>query len=186
MKNFVLLKKAIDTGPLLAEINQQADPWGGQTGRQDKIKVQREALSIPLRGLQKSKIAGRKRWDVHESRFTTTSKRFPLAIKFIKSFAAERDGKLSRAKLVNLQPGCRVYDHIDRGDYYRIRDRYHLVLQTGEGCYLTSGEEVGYFNQGELWWFDNKRSHEAYNPSQIDRIHLVFDLLPKKPLEHAS
>jgi hypothetical protein len=33
--------------------------------------------------------------------------------------------------------------------------------------------------EGELWWFDNKAVHEARNDGQEDRIHLIFDLLPR-------
>ncbi len=32
---------------------------------------------------------------------------------------------------------------------------------------------------GELWWFDNKQMHEARNDSDEDRIHFIFDLLPR-------
>ncbi len=180
MKNFVLIKPDIDVQPFLDEINRHPNPWELHTGRQDKIKVQREARAIPLRGIVKSKIMGRKRYDVHESRFTTISKQFPVCIEFIKHFALEIGGELSRAKLVNLPPGNRVYLHIDRGEYYKIRNRYHLVLSTGpEGSYLKAGDESVRMKTGELWWFDNKAPHESYNDSDQDRIHLIFDLLPK-------
>ncbi len=180
MKNFVLIKSGIDVQPFLDEINRHPNPWELHTGRQDKIKVQREARAIPLRGIVKSKIMGRKRYDVHESRFTTISKQFPVCIEFIKQFAQEIGGELSRAKLVNLPPGNRVYLHIDRGEYYKIRNRYHLVLSTGpEGSYLKAGDESVRMKTGELWWFDNKAPHESYNDSDQDRIHLIFDLLPK-------
>ena len=34
--------------------------------------------------------------------------------------------------------------------------------------------------EGELWWFDNKQVHEAFNDAQAERIHLIFDLLPRE------
>ncbi|MGK7915145.1 MAG: aspartyl/asparaginyl beta-hydroxylase domain-containing protein [Prochloraceae cyanobacterium] len=30
---------------------------------------------------------------------------------------------------------------------------------------------------GELWWFDNKKPHEAINEADDWRIHLIFDVL---------
>ncbi len=178
MKYFKLIKTDVDIQPLLDEILIQRDPWGLHTGRQGKIKVQREAQSIPLRGLRKSKIQGKRR-DVHESRFTSTAKSFPVAISFIERFAKELDGELSRAKLVNLPSGNQVYSHIDQGEYYMIRNRYHLILSTGtDGSYLKAGDESARMKLGELWWFDNKASHESFNDSDQDRIHLIFDLLP--------
>ncbi len=181
MKNFMLIKSNIDVSPLLEEINNQSNPWELHTGRQNKIKVQREACSIPLRGIVKSKIAGRKLRDVHESRFTSLAKKFPESISFIENFANEINAELSRAKLVNLPSGNRVYSHIDRGEYYKLRNRYHLIISTGaDGSYLKAGEESVRMKTGELWWFDNKAPHESFNDSNQDRIHLIFDLLPNE------
>ena len=32
--------------------------------------------------------------------------------------------------------------------------------------------------EGELWVFNNKEYHTAYNPSDVPRMHLIFDILP--------
>ena len=165
--------------PILDEIASVEDAWGLSTGRREKIKVQREALSIPLRGLRKSAICKRQRRDVHESRWTTGSKRHPMARQFLKDFAKAEGGLLSRAKIVCLPAGCRVYPHIDRGDYYRLRTRYHLVLRSAKGSWLKAGNEEVRMREGELWWFDNKQIHEAVNDGDQDRIHMIFDLLPR-------
>ncbi len=179
MKYFRRMKQNIAVTPFLDEIANVSDAWDMSTGRQDKIKVQREAEAIPLRGLVKSKIGGRKRCDVHESRYTTGSAKFLVARAFLESFAAEQDAELSRAKIVRLMPGRRVFPHIDRGEYYRLRDRYHLVLRSQAGSYLKSGDEEIRMHEGELWWFDNKAVHEAFNDGQAERIHMIFDLLPR-------
>lgn len=178
MKNFQLIKGGIDTAPFLREIGTIDNVWDLQTGRQDKIAVQREAQSIPLRGLVKSKINGRKRRDVHESRFTTTSKRMPVACGFLFQIAEELNGCLSRGKIARLKAGSQVYPHIDRGDYYRLRDRYHLVLKSPAGSVMQTEDETVAMAEGELWWFDNNKMHESQNNGAFDRIHMIFDLLP--------
>ena len=61
MNYFRRMKSAIDPKPFLDEIDGVEGAWDLSTGRQDKIKVQREARSIPLRGLRKSAIGARKR-----------------------------------------------------------------------------------------------------------------------------
>ena len=179
MRYFKLIEKEYPVTPLLEEIASVENAWALNEGRQSKIKVQREAVSIPIRGLRKSKIAGRKKWDVHESRFTTISKQFPRIRSCLESLAQCLDGELSRAKVVRLEPGHRVYPHVDRGEYYRIRDRYHLVLKSEPGNYLKAGDERNWMKPGELWWFDNKATHEAENASNGSRIHFIFDLLPR-------
>ncbi|MEM6489609.1 MAG: aspartyl/asparaginyl beta-hydroxylase domain-containing protein [Pseudomonadota bacterium] len=178
MKHFKRLRHGIDPTPFLAEIAGVDGAWAAATGRQSKIAVQREALAIPLRGLRKSAIAGRKRRDVHESRWTGTSAEYPLARAFLIETAVAEACELGRAKIVCLPAGRRVYPHIDRGEYYRVRGRYHFVLRSGAGSWMKAGDEEVRMREGELWWFDNNAMHEAANDGEEDRIHMIFDMLP--------
>ena len=79
---------------------------------------------------------------------------------------------------MGLLPGMRVFPHIDVGAYYRIRDRFHLVLKSPAGSPLTAERETVVMREGELWVFDNKVTHEAANRSEDLRVHLIFDVLP--------
>jgi aspartyl/asparaginyl beta-hydroxylase (cupin superfamily) len=180
MRYFKQIRTFVDPAPFLREIAMVDSAWDLSTGRQEKIAVQREALSIPLRGLKKSAIKERKRRDVHESRWTTGSKKFPLARQFLIDFADECDSLLSRAKIVSLPAGKRVYPHIDRGEYYLVRDRYHFVLKSTAGSWLKAGDEEVRMREGEVWRFDNKQVHEAFNDGDEDRVHIIFDLLPRE------
>ncbi len=179
MQYFRLVQDGIDPVPFLNEIAANQGAFDRNRGRQEKIAVQREALAIPLRGVRASRIAGRKRRDVHESRWTSGSAQFPLARAFLEQSALALGSLLSRAKIVSLPPGHRVYPHVDRGEYYRLRNRYHLVLQSS-GSWMRAGDEEVRMQAGELWWFDNDQKHEACNDSDSDRIHLIFDLLPRE------
>lgn len=184
-QHFKRLKQDVDVAPLLVELDSQSDAFDAQAGRQAKISVQRESRSIPLRGLRKSKINGRPRWDVQESRWTSSSKVFPGFCSLLREFAREQEARLGRAKIVLLPAGNQVYPHIDRGEYYRLHERYHLVLKSTLGSYLKAGEEEVRMQTGELWWFDNKQVHEAHNDGSDDRIHLIFDLLPEERVHEA-
>lgn len=178
MRNFKLIRKGIDVEPFLSEIAAVDDAWCLATGRQQKIWVQREALAIPLRGLRKSAIRGRKRRDVMESRWTSGALAFPHAQRFIRNTADLLDAAPGRAKIVSLPPGKRVYPHVDRGDYYQVHARLHLVLRSTQGSKLRAGDETCLLRNGELWWFDNQQEHEAWNDGDENRIHLIFDVLP--------
>ena len=185
MQYFKRVRSGIDPRPFLDEIASVNGAWEATTGRQDKIAVQREALAIPLRGLRKSAIGERKRRDVHESRWTTASKAYPVARAFLEEIATALDSELSRAKIVCLPAGRRVYSHIDRGEYYRLRNRYHLVLKSTHGSWLKAADEETRMGEGELWWFDNDQYHEAFNDGDEDRIHAIFDLLPRARIAEA-
>ena len=174
MKNFCLIRKDIDVQPFLAEIAHHEDFWSTERGR--VIKVQRETLSFSLRsGVPEE---GKILWDCHGVINTQIYDLFPFTTSWLETFA-EETGELSRVMIVNLRAEGKVYPHRDNGAYYRIRDRYHLVLQSVDGSRMISGDEEQVFRTGELWWFNNKEIHEASNQSTSPRIHIIFDLLPK-------
>jgi outer membrane protein assembly factor BamB/orotate phosphoribosyltransferase len=175
MNYFKLIRSGIDVAPLLEEVNAQERAWLIDTGRQDRIRVQRETNTIFIR-------AASHRPDLHinenqETRLTSVSKLFPRAVAFMTEFAQEMNCCLSRATIVRLKPKSHVFRHIDEGSYYFLRDRFHLVLRSPTGSVLMSGGETVRMKEGELWWFDNKQFHESHNESGDWRIHYIFDLL---------
>ena len=176
MKYFKLIRSGVDVARLLEEVNSHDQAWRIDTGRQDRIRVQRDTNTIFL-------SAAVPRPDLHinenqETRLTSVAGMFPRALAFMTEFAQEMNCCLSRATIVRLKPKSQVYRHIDAGSYYFLRDRFHLVLQSSTGSVLISGGEQVRMNEGELWWFDNKQYHESYNESDDWRIHYIFDLLP--------
>src|SRR5579863_338432 len=176
MKYFKLIRSGIDVAPLLEEVRSQEHAWLLNTSRQEKIRVQRDTNTIFL-----SAPVSRPDLNVNENQescFTPVSKLFPRAVAFMKGVAEEMTAELSRATIVRLKPNSKVGRHIDMGSYYLIRDRFHLVLFSSAGSVLMSGGEQVRMREGELWWFDNKQHHEAYNESDEWRIHYIFDLLP--------
>jgi outer membrane protein assembly factor BamB len=176
MKYFKLIRSDVDVAPLLEEVRSQEQAWLIATGRQDRIRVQRDTNTIFL-------SAAVQRPDLNinenqETRLTSASKLFPRALAFMTQFAQEMNCCLSRATIVRLKPQSQVFRHIDEGSYYFLRDRFHLVLRSPAGSLLMSGGETVRMKVGELWWFDNKQFHESYNESDDWRIHYIFDLLP--------
>ena len=179
MLHFTRLAKGLEIEPLLAEMDAEPDMWFADTSRQRKVRCQRNTLNIFLRAPKKPLPPGAKNAnDVHESRLTRTAARFPRALAFCEMIADEWGATLGRATLVALLPRSRVYPHIDTGAYYRIRDRFHLVLRSPEGSPLAAEDETAVMREGEFWVFDNRVRHWAENLSDEPRVHLIFDLLP--------
>ncbi len=176
--NFIMVAN-VDTAPLLAELDAAAELWKWDTSRQRKVRCQRHTENIFLRAAMKPLPPGAKNAnDVHECRVMKMVARFPLTLQFCESVAASIAGELGRVTLVSLLPESQVFPHVDTGAYYRIRDRYHLVLRSRDGSPLTAGDETAVMREGELWIFNNKVRHWAMNPSSEPRIHLIFDVLP--------
>ena len=177
---FLRIAEGLDVTPLLAELDAAPEMWLADTSRQRKVRCQRDTQNIFLRAARKPLPPGAKNAnDVHETRTMRSAARFPEAVSFCREIASLHDGELGRATLVALQPHGWVRPHRDGGDYYRIRDRFHLVLRSPGGSPLTCGEDAVVMQEGELWTFDNKVRHEARNPTEEPRVHLIFDVLPR-------
>lgn len=169
-----------DISPFLKELQSNFKMWDLDTSRQDNIRVQRETSNIPLRGAAKPIPQGINARDVHPSRDTQYAAVFPLIYRWVTEFAQAIDGDLGRLTIVRLNPHGTVHPHIDEGEYYLSRDRYHLVLISPSGSEMIIGDETVYFQEGELWWFDNKADHKAHNNSEVGRVHVIFDVKPRR------
>ena len=179
MRHFTRIDQEVNVEPLLAELDAAPEMWFADTSRQRKIRCQRNTRSIFLRAPRKPLPPGAKNAnDVHESRVARSARKFPRTLAWCESVADTLSGTLGRATLVALLPHGRVLPHIDAGAYYRIRDRFHLVLRSAGGSPLAAGDERVVMRPGELWAFNNKARHWADNPSDESRVHLIFDVLP--------
>ena len=177
--NFRRLREGVDVSRLLTEVDAASQMWLSDTSRQRKVRCQRHTRNIFLRVAQKPLPAGAKNANnVHESVYARNARRFPNALKFLRRTAVSERATLGRATLVALPAGKCVYPHRDAGDYYRVRDRYHLVLRSPQGSLIRAGHQTVVMREGELWVFNNKIEHAARNPAGVTRIHLIFDLLP--------
>lgn len=178
-KRFTRIAKGIDLEPFLLELDAAPELWLADTSRQRKVRCQRDTQNIFLRTARKPLPPGAKNAnDVHESRTTRTARLFSQTLAFCEEVSALQRGELGRVTLVALQPDGWVRPHFDAGAYYRMRDRFHLVLRSMNGSPLTAEDETVVMREGELWAFDNKAKHDARNPTNEPRIHLIFDVLP--------
>ncbi len=179
MLNFTRIVEKLDTGSVLDELAAASNAWDVDTSRQRNVRCQRHTRNIFLRAPVKPLPPGeRNSNNVHESRLTRQAQYFPQTLALCRGVAKQRGGDLGRAMLVALLPKRKVTAHVDVGAYYRIRDRFHLVLTSICGSPVTSGNETVVMRPGELWAFDNKKRHWALNPSDEPRVHLIFDVLP--------
>ena len=179
LKHFTRIADSVDVSPFLAELDAAPEMWFANTSRQRKIRCQRNTRNIFLRAPRKPLPHGAKNAnDIHESRVARSARKFPRTLAWCESVADTLSGTLGRATLVALLPHGRVFPHVDAGAYYRIRDRFHLVLRSARGSPLAAGDERIVMRPGELWAFNNKARHWADNPSDESRVHLIFDVLP--------
>jgi hypothetical protein len=199
MKNFKLIERDIDTDFILQELDnlleQELIPTDfGLSLRQKNLEFYRKRYENyidhhemsgwkHLVGAFNVELPEIKQLSAMNSRFlykTPIYEHFPKTLQFLKDFAKKNNAKLERVIFAYLKEGGEVLPHIDKGEYFKFRDRYHLVLTSREGSEFLSGEEKQIFKEKELWWFANKELHAVKNLNSSPRLHLIFDLLPKK------
>lgn len=89
--------------------------------------------------------------------------------------ALEAKYDIGRVRLLKSKPYTCMNWHIDP------IPRMHYPIQTDEACLMIIEDEV-YHLPLERWTFahTDKGKHTALNASDIERIHLVADILPKR------
>ncbi len=181
MQYLKLVTSGIDVGPFLDEIGAHSELWYVDTSRQERISKQRETHAIALRShadtaVLDSKVRRAKPVE-YRGRPTPMALHFPFASEYVDQLVRIMDGVMGRAVMTKLKPHGTIYPHSDDGLYWLLRDRYHLVLKSANGSHFKVGGEEVRMQEGELWWFDPTVSHEAFNDSNEDRIHIIFDVL---------
>lgn len=181
MKHLKLITKNIDVRALVSEIESNSELWYADTSRQEKIPVQRETLAIALRchaetagedsRVRRAKPLG------YQGRPTPMSEKFPVTSEYVDELARSMSATMGRCVLARLEPNGTVYPHADDGLYWLLRDRYHLALKSVNGSRFKVGGEEVLMQEGELWWFDHTATHEAFNDSGEDRVHIILDVM---------
>lgn len=90
-----------------------------------------------------------------------------------RTVSAERIGRILISRMA---PGTQIAPHEDGGAVAAYYTRYQLPLQCEPGCVFACEGEKIQMRSGEVWWFDNKRTHSVTNNSATDRISMVVDL----------
>jgi len=171
MSNIKTISETVDVSKIVDELNMHPEHWLVDTRRQLFLSVQMhtETINLVVGYETNPKITDIR--NSHSYRPGPLYEYYPETIKMLKTFFPVG---LSRIAIVKLKSSKLVLPHIDLGTYYKVRDRYHLVIS---GSYLYQVEEESkQVTAGTLFWFDNKKVHSALNNSSEDRISVIFDV----------
>lgn len=80
-----------------------------------------------------------------------------------------------RSRLMGLQPGAVVPEHVDVHYYWRTHLRLHIPIITNPDVAFTCAGETIHMQAGECWLLDSFYLHSVANRGTETRIHLVLD-----------
>jgi hypothetical protein len=176
LANIRVIKKGINVSKILKQLQQYPEDWGAQKdieGVHDLVNeygfpaVQAGVLQLKIGTVKDlNQYVG----DSQSSVETPAYSRHTEIVGFLK----RNFKKFDRCGFLSLPVGGEVGQHIDIGDYYLTRDRYHLAIQ-GSYVYTVGGESVK-IDAGDLIWFNNKLLHGTKNVGDVVRITFVFDV----------
>ena len=85
------------------------------------------------------------------------------------------DSTWGRSRLMGLQPGAGVPEHVDIHYYWRTHLRIHIPVITNPEVAFTCAGETVHMAPGECWLLDSFFTHDVANRGNETRIHLVLD-----------
>lgn len=175
MNNIKIIKTGINVSKILTQLKQYPEDWGHQTKVDGAKSLLDQGFPEVNAGVLQLVMGGVESMDQYVG---DTEICIPTpAIKHhteVVRFMQRNFKKFSRCGFLSLPVGGIVGAHIDLGDYYLTRDRYHLAIQ---GKYeYTVGGETALVEPGTLLWFNNKLEHGTKNVDDCVRITFVFDV----------
>ncbi len=178
MKNFQLIACKIDVLPLAHAIMLQPELWNANTLRTAHSgSVHSEVDDIWIRFNPSAETNPSAVPNDKETVPYPAWEKLPQIRPVVFDLMRRVEGmRLGRVIITRLAPGKRIAPHADAGapaDYYT---RYQVVLQCLPGCLFTVEDETINFQTGDVWWFDNRRTHEVENNSVDDRIVVIVDI----------
>lgn len=90
------------------------------------------------------------------------------------------EGRVGRSMLVKLLPRCSIAPHNDIGYYLRSVHRCHIPVVTNDNVIFGLGDLRMNMKVGTCYEIDNKNKHYVENNSDLDRVHLIVDIIPFK------
>ena len=176
MVNIRILETGIDVSPIKAQLRQYPEDWGAQHKLESAHNVNKEygfpeidvgVLQLVVGGVERvEQYVGDTEICIPTPAFNHHTAVLQTVGRYFRH--------ISRCAFLSLPVGGHVGTHIDVGDYYLTRDRYHLAIQ-GKYLYHVGDEEV-LIEPGMLVWFNNKLPHGTQNVGDEVRVTFVFDV----------
>jgi hypothetical protein len=176
LANIRVIKKGINVSKILKQLQQYPEDWGAQKQIEGVGDLVNEygfpAVEAGVLQLVIGVVSSKEQY-VGDSEMSTSTPAYNRHTEVI-AFLKRHFKKFDRCGFLSLPIGGEVGQHIDIGEYYQTRDRYHLAIQ-GTYDYTVGGETVR-VEPGDLIWFNNKLSHGTKNVGDCIRITFVFDV----------
>ena len=93
------------------------------------------------------------------------------------------NGKVGMAVLIKLTKKSPVWAHRDFKDYLNTVRRNHIAIITDPKVLFMVDGNFKNLEVGDCWEINNNKIHAVANDADIDRVHLMIDIIPQHILD---
>jgi hypothetical protein len=169
---------AVDIAPLAAATaNLDAAAWDEHQQRQKDYEVHRQTRSVVLL------FADVDNWPAIEVlKLPGWARLAPVVVPIMDEIIARwypPGGRIIRSMLARMVPGARIDPHHDAHPSFECGHRIHVPLTTNERVRFVVDGRPFRLEAGQVYEINNRKTHSVINKGATDRIHLIFDYVPR-------
>jgi len=179
MQHFEKIAEGLDVAPVLDEILTTPDLWSAYAERtHDPESPHFGVPDIWVRYRKRSElVTGDDFRAPHFAEFYPAWRAMPSLHPIVYDLMARvRAVYLGGILITKIPPGGQVKPHHDRGSWHAetMNKKVYVPLQSNDGCInFCEGDEV-VMRPGEVWTFDNLKTHSVQNRGDTDRITAII------------
>lgn len=172
---FSLVTRGIEVDALLCEIERQPDLWNKNPCRLSKRAPHHETQDMILRYRDETTFRESGQWstfvDEHIPMWNKTIDYLPSAKNIIfEIFTAVRGEVLGGVFIYKLQPGTKIFPHVDRGWHPEFYDKFNVCLSSNPKTAFYYEDAAMIQEKGDIHWFRNDVKHWVRNDGDTDHI----------------
>lgn len=161
------------------EVELFDDEWFIDTSRQESYKVHKKTFCYSLIYLNYDWLPGDSVKFKNMNMFK--NKMSQLELKNIYSMLESiYDGKVVGSELIKMSNNTKINKHIDGGDILYFARRIHVPIITTDGVIFNVNKDSINMKEGICYEINNAMPHSVENPTDIDRVHLIIDIMPNE------
>ena len=167
-----------DVEPIRNYIDSFSDEWFINTSRQDEYYVHKDTNSYFVYTADLDIVLWKEGEKFSTQKTSNDAGLLELLEPIISDLERIHNGVRCMVLLIKLKAGQDVGQHQDSGDYLMLSKRNHIPIITSDRVFFGVGNDKVTMGVGECWEINNSRPHYVNNGSEIDRVHLLIDIMP--------
>jgi hypothetical protein len=174
---------SFNVSALIDEVSSFNDEWFEDTSRQEKGMTHRNTFMYRLCATDYEWVPGTPIKTEYFNNLKTIDAQNELQDIYNK-IEEYYSGKIIRCEIIKLTANSEVYKHTDGGAILHYSRRIHIPLITHKDVTFTVMDNTIHMEVGGWYEINNQLPHSVSNKSNIDRVHVIVDVLPDDMLDY--